>query len=809
MCMPSTVRPVLLFVCFLIPVRSARAAQGAGDAGPGRSGAIPFDTTVYADRATAELVELARIRHGHRSAQLEGYRAKTFTRIEGRVGASRFTGGFSMFRFETAALVHWQQPGDTRIDMLGVRSATPRIPGIDGDQMAGFWTDVLADEPWFIPESMGDEIQLMGIPDEEALHPLAADGNRFYRYAITDSLRMGLPGREVRAIAIRVTPLAFDSVDRGTANQEAAGGPSATPPDSIARDVRQRIADVIAELPTAMEGTDRRAVLLDSLNRLMAHQRLRVRTRRGDRYRPPTLVSGEMWLDADSLDVVRFVVTFVGDNIWDDDDDAPTLIALEADLEYGLHLNRFWLPDRQLLSATFEYKYLLGAKLPTTAITTFSDYEIGLDSAVAVAGELRGGVTGRRFGARWRCEPWGRTSSKRNDRCGAGAFRQGGVREDGTRWEVRVPPMDSLTQYEFASSFGNDATTASDPAVYDRLVQMAHLTEGLPDQFASPKTNGIDWLAAAQAFHFNRVQGPSLGLGLQWHPGPEFTTVHVNGRVSVSDRRFTGGASWRRDGPEGRVDIRGFYEMKNIEPWTRGLTLGNSLRALLLGHDDADYYLAAGGTGTYTGNHGWSDRLELTLRYERQESVANALVSEDELLTGGGRYPPNPPVADGDYLGVDVVKTLGVGPLILEIGSDGLASVDNQSARAWGSAELPFQTDRLRGSVRARGGSVVGDSIPQMLFRVGGPWTVRAFDYGTRRGRSLWSAQLDLEWVVSEWWSPVLFGDVGNVDELRDPLVGAGIGLSLLSGWVRLDLAKGLQPWSSVRFDAAFQIPLN
>ena len=34
----------------------------------------------------------------------------------------------------------------------------------------------------------------------------------------------------------------------------------------------------------------------------------------------------------------------MGENLWDDDPDAPELLSLEADIEYSLHQNRFWLP---------------------------------------------------------------------------------------------------------------------------------------------------------------------------------------------------------------------------------------------------------------------------------------------------------------------------------------------------------------------------------------------------------------------------------------------------------------------------------
>jgi outer membrane translocation and assembly module TamA len=99
------------------------------------------------------------------------------------------------------------------------------------------------------------------------------------------------------------------------------------------------------------------------------------------------------------------------------------------------------------------------------------------------------------------------------------------------------------------------------------------------------------------------------------------------------------------------------------------------------------------------------------------------------------------------------------------------------------------------------------DSLLQLAFRVGGRNSVRGQDYGTLLGTSFWSGQLDLEWVVSQWWSPVAFADAGNVGRLDNPMAGFGIGISLLSGIIRFDLAKGINPSRPIRFDLLFQIP--
>ena len=87
---------------------------------------------------------------------------------------------------------------------------------------------------------------------------------------------------------------------------------------------------------------------------------------------------------------------------------------------------------------------------------------------------------------------------------------------------------------------------------------------------------------------------------------------------------------------------------------------------------------------------------------------------------------------------------------------------------------------------------------------MGGPTTVRGFTYGTRMGREFWSAQLDYALARSAALAPVVFADVGDTFT-SDPMVGVGVGLSLLNGLMRFDFAWGVRPESQFRFDLVFR----
>jgi hypothetical protein len=718
----------------------------------------PFDTLVYSDIATAELVQLARARHETRSLELAGYRARVHTLVEGRIATSRYGPGATVFKYETAARLHWARSHDVRVDIEGARMASMRMPGFGRDQAAAFYKDIFGSEPWFIPSSMGDRIEIMGLPDRDALHPLARDAARFYHYEIRDSLRIAHADRTVRVIIIAVEPR--------------------DPPD------------------------------LEDLERISWDNE-----RRG-RNRPvvlPTLVVGLLWIDADSLDVVRLTSSFVGDGVWEEDEDSPQLVRFEADIEYSLHRSRYWLPLRQILSLNWVFKYLPGADLPGEAVTTFSDFELDLERSQVAFKQppLPEGTSGNRFGA-WDCPDAWEFDRRRNDtgRCGSRPTSMVGTAQDGTRWEINLPTLDSLLSYDFTGEW-NDDTRSADRLVTSRLAELAAVSETaaarhtLEQRFASEK-----WRHAYDLLRYNRVQGPALGGGLDFPLWPAFTTLRLEARYGFGDEQLVGAGLWRRDAPDGQLDITAYRAVRDVEPWTDGTGLGNSLKALVLGHDDADYYLAAFGAGVrYQSRTGWFRDGRVELAYERQESMPNQSSSP---FAGG--FQPNPRIAEGNFFRAALAKTWTIGFAAgtrFTLGADGLFSRDSLSTSFWGSVRLPYQDSKVIAALGVRGGVVAGNDPPQTRFRLGGPQTVRGYVYGVAHGRSFWSAQGDLEIAVSQWWSPLVFVDVGNVDFSGTPLVGVGAGVSLLSGWLKAELAQGITGDGILRFDIYAQLPTN
>jgi hypothetical protein len=714
------------------------------------------DTLTFRDPATAELFARAQVRHIRQDALVHDYRAIVRTRLEASAGRSRFARQTTLMAHESVAEIAWQRPNDLKVQVLGARAVAPVIriiQGLGGDVEDDVERDLrrqmVMDRPWFIPRALGDSIRLMGVPEHAALHPLADGAWEFYRYAITDSLQIVVPNRTVRAYKMRVEPKRFG----------------------------------------------------------------------------PALVAGDMWIDAETADVVRFAMVFLGDFLWETPDGETAadsakaieenetvrkFLSVEAMVEYALVDRTYWMPYRQLLAITAEVPWFVNLSIPAMAVTTFSEYSVNGNSPIEfavpeadVAAEEDARLVRVRSADGIGLEPdtIARDRGVREER---GYVRAG--EWSGGRWEMEVPPADSLEAFAWDARL----QTVEDPdearAVRERFAELSRLEQELPPEWLGRQRINFALEQAADLVRFNRVQGLSFGGGVEFRPGPAFTSLLLTGRFGLADLRPTGAATWRRDGPVGRFDVFAYHDLQEVEPWTRGTGLGNSVNALFVAHDDADYYLGSGGGIAHTWNYGPLRNVEVRLGYEYQASVETATSSAIADLWGDGTFPPNPPIADGHVFRGSVRREDRIGVVGIDPGVEVLAGGAGAGVRVWAGARVPFTILGLGGAFQTKAALVRGDSLPQLALRLGGPSTVRGYDYGSRTGRELWAAQLDLALLRSRLISPVVFFDIGDTFA-ADPLIGTGVGLSLLNGLIRFNLAKGVHPEESLRFDLLFRAP--
>jgi hypothetical protein len=685
--------------------------------------------SVYANAETARLVALARARHAVQDTLVTDYEATVRTRLRFAVGRSRFGRTIPLFADEQVARIQWSRPNDVRLEFTGRRQRA-LTQGLRGE--------VSFDEPWFFPRGVGDSVRLISdeIPERAALHPLAADGEAFYKYALDDSLTLVVAGRTVRLAAIQVQP--------------------------------RRLA--------------------------------------------PALVAGHLWVDRETGEVTRFTFFFLGEYLFGTDelDSAATrrdslklarenrlaarALRIEADLEYGLYEQRYWMPYRQLVTLQVEDIWITGATLPVRFETTFADYKINRGEPVAFAIDLPDSVDRRQVGD---------TADKRGARAAAGRW-------SGGRWEVSRPPLDSLDAYQgWTDSLDLDGAAGDEQRFKDVRDELAAVAEDLPSRWVG--RTGITAVKFGEFFRFNRIQGVSLGSAYAWEPGLPYLRLIGQARYGFKDGRFLWGLAARRDAPGGLLELEVSRRLVDVDPRSNGGSLGNSLSALFTGHDDADYMLATGSRLTYTRAAGRLSEWTVRVGIEEQQSVATRAGSVfDDWFGGDGILPPNPTVADGVY-GVAGVKLDRAGSVTRwRLGADGLAGDGSSGARVW--ADLEQRTGPA--TVRLAAGAASQPDLRQLLLRAGGPRTVRGHLFGAQVGRAMWSAQVEIGVPRARGLVPFVFADAGAAGApdrvfTDEPLLAAGFGIALhlLIAELRLEVARSLGATRSdgARVDLVFR----
>jgi Haemolysin secretion/activation protein ShlB/FhaC/HecB len=688
----------------------------------------------YADSATAALVARARERHRQQDAAVQSYQALLRTRLDAEVGRGSFARLLPFAVEEQDAQLWWQAPNDVKVVMLGRRYRT----AFRGVEVNSSWT-----RPWFVPRFLGDSIRLLssdGFPERAAIHPLSAGADAYYHYAIEDSMQLVLPGRTVRAIGVRVTPVRADAaLIAGELWLDAA----------TAETVRLTMVFVGKRLWTRTVG--------------------------------PTRADSER-ADRDNALVER-------------------ILRVSADLEYGLYEQRYWLPYRQAVTLDIRLPWFKNLVLPVSFVTTFRDVRVNAGVPIAFEEPPVDTTpdTAPRRSHHWRrCVPAPDSTSARRGGP-AGACVDGGTWPGG-RYEVDVPPDSVLRHYAGWTDSLRFALTDADAAQLGALRdEAASLLERLPDSLTGRPRLGVAFERFTDIWRYNRAEGASLGWGYAWRPGLPFLSVLARARYAFTDGRLQGAVTVRREAVASRLDVEAYREMRDADVLAPGLTFTNSLSALWFARDDGAYLFAQGGLVRYQRPLGRTADLSLEARYgEESAPLRLAHSGFNDLLGGSGIFPPNARVVPGHY-GVARLELAGGGRLLAwRAGVEGTAGT-RRLGRGWISSDarapLPFGFD-LTASGWA--GAGVGDSLPQRDFRLGGEKSLRGYAAGAFSGMSAWALGLDLA-LPQRGVTPVVFADAGQVAprELRftgTPAASVGAGLSVFGGALRLDAARPIAP---------------
>ncbi len=539
------------------------------------------------------------------------------------------------------------------------------------------------------------------------------------------------------------------------------------------------------------------------------------------RRRGPALVAGKMWIDSATAEVVRLTFRYLGTSLWATPEKptrsdsvearrinafANQIVSIDADLEYSLQDGRYWMPYRQVIAGRVRVPMVSDLVIPFQATTTFEDFEINTGEPVTFTAALP-------EQARTPEEREARRDSLQRQRKTNGAWTSADHWEGG-RFELHRPSDDSLAHFrDWPDSLRLEGDPAEAARIHQTEMSLAHLAERLPDSVTGERAHGFAYERLTDAFRYDRVQGLSFGLGYRLRvPSVDFTELYGTVRYGISDERLTGRLTVLRDAPGGRLALSGYRDLTGVDPFSPGHTFGNTMNALFVAHDDADYMVAEGGSLRYETSLSTGLDLGVGGRIEHQTSAPREATSElNDFLGGSGEFPANPPVDAGTFGGA-YVRLAGMRDTRWAVTADVLGGEGTTTGRLYGDVRRGF--GGARGvTLRLKAGIATAPTLQQSAFRLGGVNTVRGFDYGTGRGQSFWAAQVDVAPFAGRL-RPVLFLDAGQVEEPGDlfsskALAGGGIGLSMFSGILRFDLSYPISTGSGgkVRFDIVAQAP--
>lgn len=726
--------------------------------------------TAFRDEGAKELFYRARAARIAQDSTLRSYDATVRARMSVGLGFGKIGRERVLFRQESASRVRWQHGVGAHIELTGARLALPIAPAKEerNELLDGLASGAMSPIPYF----PGYESLWIGgraetdVDERRLVNPLAEGAEAYYTYQSGDSVRYTLPdGTAMQVRELRVRP-------RSPKWNLAVG--------SLTFDV------VSGQL---VQAAYRLAAPVDVWTNASANRDSNASTV--------------------GLAIVKAVLPTIRNEI------------SEVAIEYSLHQGRFWLPRSRLMRGvteaslvrmpvTIEHSYRFntvnaGEPLPAIVVAAPSPY-----GPLRTPDSLSGDAA-----RQWRDSAMKARSIAREalrDSVGAGPCDGSGTRTiSRTRYDghlaiaVTVPcDVNKLvTSADFTTSIYEADEEAFGSSERDALVARA-LALGAQAPFGrllpAPRTQyGLSMT------RYNRVEGLSTGILVEQQLGSGYLATAL-ARIGSADREPNAELSLARTNLSRTYTLTGYNRLVSASDWGTPLTFGASLSALLFGRDEGFYYRASGVELGFATQRGV--QLDWRLFAERHRNAA-----QETSFSVGGTFAPNILAAAGTSTGAAVrfLDSRGVDPRGFRLFSDvRLEAATGDSTYGRGAMEFTLSRGLpgdLAAAVTVAGGSSLGPVPSQRRWYLGGTHTVRGQSADTASsGNAFWLARTE---VGREFRSLRLstFGDLGwvgdrtRISEVGRPMSGAGVGVSMLDGLVRFDVARGLYPAKQFRFD--------
>lgn len=804
--------------------------------------------SAFADDATRDLVRLARRARTQQDSALRAYEAKTTSRVSVGLGTGALMRNRLLFRSENVARVRWRRGSGMWIEPLARRSTTPggamSVSGVDEELIPLPYYP--GRETLWIPGAsfVKDEVN----ENNGFAHPLATGSEAYYRYAIGDSIRFGLPNgdritlRELKVTARKaewrsfVGSFWFDArtgqlvraayrlsapleIWNLVAEEEARDLAAAKADTSRNRDARvKREADDDAPFWVRQMTNPLRAdiTLVTSEYSLHEGRFWLPRVNRAEGFGqamfmkfPVTVEEGYRY-DAVNGDAMSFpplppaatdsarqarVLNIGLSNATPAQRDSAEAARRDQRRRTGFFYSRLPADSARLVDSLIDARSLARRDTAAGDSTVPRRLRTVRDSlALALRDSAR--------------------KLARERACAAsGTYTQARTRFDGQLAYAVKMPCDTMALL---------ASKELPPSPYDPNEEAFSMRDA--EQLASALGLSLQpgfgpqpprFELGTNRMRYNRVEGYSWGPAMSWNLGRGYE-VRAEARLGMADLSPNGELSLSRSNGRTTIGAGAFRRLRTATDFGDPLTFGAGLGALLYGRDEGLYFRAWGAEATWTRQTA-SGPVGVRAFVERHDA---ARTETTRALFGGvdrSTAIVDLPATEGTFAGVagSWRTTRGLDPrgwrLLADVRAEA-AGGTTEYARGLVEATLSKRLVSWLGVGLTGSAGTATDEVPaQRAFFVGGLRTVRGQLAGTQGGDTYWFSRNELTWKPDAAIRPSVFYDIGwagardRIGSPGRPMSGAGVGLSILDGAIRFDLARGIHPRQLTRFDLSLE----
>jgi hypothetical protein len=734
-----------------------------------------FLRTAFPDDRARNLFLRARRARLTQDSSITSYAATGRERTTVRAGIGDHGIDRTVFRRESAFDVKWRAGVGAQVQLTGERVGIP--VGDAGSQHQALEESVTSANVSPIPYFPGQEpLSLSGsarteVNDLQIVEPLAIGAEAYYTYATGDSVSFTLPdGRRTRLRELRVRP-------------------------------RRPVWNLVVG---SFWFDDETGQVVRAAYRFAAPR--------------DVLVSVEMRSGASSLGdallstLARSLVSPVRANV-------SGIV-----IEYGMFAGRFWLPRTRSVDATARVSFARLGIVVEQAFTYPSIngpevvHSVVINDPTSTRPEIPDSLTGK-------AERLWLDSTRTIRHKLQLAFDD----------SLKHAPCDSTGTRVIGRKRGRDASAVSVAVTYpcdvDKLAQSTVFTTPLFDAndalfgtadrdalIASALPFGAQAALALGALprpsvqyglsmtRYNRVEGLSTGVLVEQQLGAGYAASAL-GRLGWADRQPNAELSLARSDGTRTVALTAYHRLVSANDWGHPLSFGSSAAALVSARDEGFYYRASGA------DLRWSTSTFARLEWRAFGEQERAAEQRTNYSFAGG-FEPNVAASRGGFagLGLNWLNTTGADPRgVRTISSVRLETAAGTSAYSRGAFDFTV-SEGLPGDLAAAltfsAGTSAGSVPAQRRWFLGGTQTIRGESADTAQsGNAFWMSRAEIGRDLGGY-RLATFGDIGWVGSRSAwtsgvrPLSGVGVGLSVLDGLIRFDLARGLFPLRQTKFAA-------